>query len=124
MHLVYAKSLKEKVKKLKGKSEEEDEEDIDEDEIEEESAEDEEEIEEESAEDEEEEFKDDGGEEFEDDDEGDEGIDIGDWVWLELDGKEYYGEIVEFNDDEGTVTIETEDDEEITGDQNDMFIDE
>ena len=47
LHLVYAKSLKEKVKKLKGKSEEEDEEDIDEDEIEEESAEDEEEIEEE-----------------------------------------------------------------------------
>ena len=41
LHLVYAKSLKEKVKKLSGKSEEEDEEDVDEDEIEEESAEDE-----------------------------------------------------------------------------------
>ena len=43
---------------------------------------------------------------------------------LELDGKEYFGEIVEFDDDEGTVTIETEDGDEITGDQDDMFIDE
>ena len=88
LHLVYAKSLREKVKKLKGKSEEEDEEDVDEDEIEEESAEDEEEIEEFEEDDEEEfeddddeEFEDDDDEEFEDDDDEDEDIDIGDWVW-------------------------------------------
>ena len=128
LHLVYAKSLREQVKKLSGKSEEEDEEDLDEDEIEEESAEDEEVIEEEEEEefedDDDEEFEDDDDEEFEDDDEEDEDIDIGDWIGLELDGKEYFGEIVEFDDDEGTVTIETEDGDEITGDQDDMFIDE
>ena len=128
LHLVYAKSLRKQVKKLSGKSEEEDEEDLDEDEIEEESAEDEEVIEEEEEEefedDDDEEFEDDDDEEFEDDDEEDEDIDIGDWIGLELDGKEYFGEIVEFDDDEGTVTIETEDGDEITGDQDDMFIDE
>ena len=126
LHLVYAKSLREKVKKLSGKSEEEDEEDVDEDGIEEESAEDEEEIEEDDEEefedDDDEEFEDDDDEEFEDDDDEDEDIDIGDWIGLELDGKEYFGEIVEFDDDEGTVTIETEDGDEITGDQDDMFI--
>ena len=128
LHLVYAKSLRKQVKKLSGKSEEEDEEDLDEDEIEEESAEDEEVIEEEEEEefedDDDEEFEDDDDEEFEDDGEEDEDIDIGDWIGLELDGKEYFGEIVEFDDDEGTVTIETEDGDEITGDQDDMFIDE
>ena len=43
----------------------------------------------------------------------DDDIDVGDWIGLELNGKEYFGEIVEFDDDEGTVTIETEDGEEI-----------
>ena len=128
LHLVYAKSLREKVKKLSGKSEEDDEEDAEEEEIEEESSEDEEEIEEDDEEefedDDGEEFEDDDDEEFEDDDDEDEDIDIGDWIGLELDGKEYFGEIVEFDDDEGTVTIETEDGDEITGDQDDMFIDE
>ena len=128
LHLFYAKSLREKVKKLSGKSEEEDEEEVDEDGIEEESAEDEEEIEEDDEEefedDDDEEFEDDDDEEFEDDDDEDEDIDIGHWIGLELDGKEYFGEIVEFDDDEGTVTIETEDGDEITGDQDDMFIDE
>ena len=85
LHLVYAKSLREKVKKLSGKSEEEDEEDVDEDGIEEESAEDEEEIEEDDEEefedDDDEEFEDDDDEEFEDDDDEDEDIDIGDWIW-------------------------------------------
>ena len=80
--------------------------------------------EEEFEDDDDEEFEDDDDEEFEDDDDEDEDIDIGDWIGLELDGKEYFGEIVEFDDDEGTVTIETEDGDEITGDQDDMFIDE
>jgi len=57
----------------------------------------------------------------EDDDEEDE-IDVGDWVGVEKDGKEIFGEIIEFDDDEGTVTIETEDGDEITGDQDDMFL--
>ena len=51
-------------------------------------------------------------------------IDVGDWIGLEVDGQEFFGEILEFDDDEGTVTIETEDGEEITGDQEDMFLDD
>ena len=62
---------------------------------------------------------DDDDEEYDDDD-----IDVGDWIGLEVDGEEFFGEIVEFDDDEGTVTIETEDGEEITGDQEDMFLDD
>jgi hypothetical protein len=46
---------------------------------------------------------------------------VGDWVGIEIKGKEIFGEIIEFDDDEGTVTIETEDGDEITGDQDDMF---
>ena len=60
-------------------------------------------------------------EEDSEDDEEDE-IDVGDWVGIEIDGKEVFGEIVEFDDDESTVTIETEDGDEITGDQGDMFL--
>ena len=59
-------------------------------------------------------------EEYEDD--GD--IDVGDWVGLEVDGEEFFGEIIEFDDEEGTVTIETDDGEEITGDQEDMFLED
>ena len=58
-------------------------------------------------------------EEYDDDD-----IDVGDWIGLEVDGEEFFGEIIEFDDDEGTVVIETEDGEEITGDQEDMFLDD
>ena len=61
----------------------------------------------------------DDDEEYEDDD-----IDVGDWIGLEVDGEEFFGEIVEFDDDKGTVTIETEDGEEISGDQEDMFLDD
>ena len=43
---------------------------------------------------------------------------------MEIDGEEYFGEILEFNDDKGTVTIETEEGEEITGDQDDMFLED
>ena len=45
-------------------------------------------------------------------------------VGLEIDGEEFFGEIVEFDDDEGTVTIETDEGEEVTGDQEDMFLDD
>ncbi|DAC41208.1 MAG TPA: hypothetical protein D7H83_01545, partial [Candidatus Poseidoniales archaeon] len=62
--------------------------------------------------------------EEDDDDYDDDDIDIGDWVGLDIDGEEFFGEIVEFDDDEGTVTIETEDGEEVTGDQDDMFLED
>jgi RNA polymerase subunit RPABC4/transcription elongation factor Spt4 len=60
----------------------------------------------------------------EDDDEDDDDIDIGDWVGIDIDGEEFFGEIIEFDDDEGTVTIETEDGDEVTGDQDDMFLED
>ena len=63
-------------------------------------------------------------EEDEDEEYDDEDIDVGDWVGLEIDGEEFFGEIVEFDDDEGTVTIETDEGEEVTGDQEDMFLDD
>ena len=74
---------------------------------------------EEDSEEDEEDSEDD--EEDSEDDEEDE-IDVGDWVGIEIDGKEVFGEIVEFDDDESTVTIETEDGDEITADQDDMFL--
>ena len=68
---------------------------------------------------------DDDDESDDDDDESDEdGTDVGDSIGLEVDGKEYFGEIIEFDDDEDTVTIETDDGEEITGEQDDMFLDD
>ena len=107
LHLIYAPALREKVKGKSGKtssesSEEEDDEDDDS---------------------EEEDDEDDDSDE-EDDDDYDDDIDIGDWVGLDIDGEEFFGEIVEFDDDEGTVTIETEDGEEVTGDQDDMFLED
>lgn len=59
-----------------------------------------------------------------DEDYDDDEIDIGSWVGLEIDGEEVFGEILEFDDDKGTVTIETDDGEEITGDQDDMFLED
>ena len=127
LHLVYAPSLRERAKKGTGQTTEEE-------------IEDEEETEEESTdllvapvdlkvaseyddesedEDEDEEFEEDDDDELEEDD-----IDIGDWIGLEIDGDEYFGEIIEFNDKKGTVTIETEEGDEVTGDQDDMFLDD
>ena len=108
LHLIYAPALREKVKGKSGKtssesSEEEDDEDDDSDEADDE---------------------DDDSDEEDDDDYDDDDIDIGDWVGLDIDGEEFFGEIVEFDDDEGTVTIETEDGEEVTGDQDDMFLED
>ena len=129
LHLVYAKSLRERAKVMKGEStsdsegseddesEEESEdgalnapknlviEDSEEDEFDEDSDDDEDAVQEE--------------EESDDDD-----IDIGSWVGLDIDGDEFFGEIIEFDDDEGTVTIETEDGEEIIGYQDEMFLDD
>ena len=130
LHLMYAPSLRERAKK--GSKNKEEEEDDDEDDssasesIEDESEEDEDYEEEGSALDApvdleiaDESDDEDDEEEYDDDD-----IDVGDWIGLEVDGEEFFGEIIEFDDDEGTVTIETEDGEEITGDQEDMFLDD
>ena len=70
------------------------------------------------------EIEDSDDEEDDDEDYDDDDIDVGDWIGLEVDGEEFFGEIIEFDDDEGTVTIETEDGDEVTGDQDDMFIDD
>ena len=40
-----------------------------------------------------------------------------------VDGEEYYGTIIAFDDDEGTVTIEDEETgDRVTGDQSTMFL--
>ena len=118
LHLIYAPALRDKVKGKSGKtssesSEEEDDEDDDSDEEDDEDDDSDEEDDE-----------DDDSDEEDDDDYDDDDIDIGDWVGLDIDGEEFFGEIVEFDDDEGTVTIETEDGEEVTGDQDDMFLED
>ncbi|MFL2981924.1 MAG: EF-hand domain-containing protein [Candidatus Poseidoniaceae archaeon] len=127
LHLIYAKALRRKAKKASGKLDEEEDSEEDEEAEEDTESDDEEEVEDEDDEevedDDEEEVEDDDEEEVEDDDEEDD-IDVGDWIGLDIDGDEFFGEIIEFDDDEGTVTIETEDGEEITGDQEDMFLDE
>ena len=141
LHLVYAPALRDKVREKSGKSASEDSEEEEEEEDDEESEEDDVAEEEEDGSaleapkdleiddgsDDEDEYEDDDDEddsEGEDDEDYDDDIDVGDWIGLEVDGEEFFGEIVEFDDDEGTVTIETEDGEEITGDQDDMFLED
>lgn len=61
--------------------------------------------------------------EEEDDEDGDDDIDIGSHIGLVFDEEEVFGKIVEFDDDEGTVTIEEDGTGDlITGYQEDMFI--
>ena len=128
LHLMYAPSLRERAKKgNKTEEESEDEDDSSVVESEEDESEEEEDYEEEgSALDApvDLEIADESGDEDDDEEYDDDDIDVGDWIGLEVDGEEFFGEIVEFDDDEGTVTIETEDGEEITGDQEDMFLDD
>jgi hypothetical protein len=58
-----------------------------------------------------------------DDDEDDDDIDIGSHIGLTFDDEEVFGKIIEFDDDEGTVTIEEDGSgDHITGYQEDMFI--
>jgi len=64
-------------------------------------------------------------EKSEDDDEEESAPDIGDYVGLDIDGEEYYGTILDFDDDEDTVVIEDEETgDEIVGYQDEMFIPE
>ena len=142
LHLVYSKVLRERAEALKGPKKEDDEETSDSE------TDDEEDSDEETEEDSDEETEEDSDEETDDEDdnaldapkdlviedakepteddgdEDEEEIDIGSWVGLDIDGEEFFGEIIEFDDDEGTVTIETEDGEEIIGYQDEMFLDE
>ena len=129
LHKMYAPKLRKIAKGDNDSPEEEDSEiedddseDADEqnDEAEEQSELEDDELEEDSDEDEEYDDEDYDDEDYEDNDE----IDVGSWIGLEIDGEEYFGEILEFNDDKGTVTIETEEGEEITGDQDDMFLED
>ena len=131
LHLFYAPSLRDRVK---GKdnaenndseegSDEEDSDDDDEDE--EDDSDDEDEDEDDDSDDDDEDEDDDSDDEDEDEDDDDEdAIDVGDWVGVEVDGEEFFGEIIEFDDEEDTVTIETEDGDEVTASQDDMFLDD
>ena len=110
LHLVYAKSLREKVRALNGGKEDEGEKVDSEEETEEDGDSGEEEDSEQDEDEESEEINSDAD------------IDIGSEIGLVLEDEEFYGTIIEFDDDEGLVTIETEDGEEITGYQDDMFI--
>jgi len=120
LHLIYAPSLRERAKKGSNKEDDDEEDEEEEEDSEEENSESalEAPVDLEVADDADDE-DDSDEEEYDDDD-----IDVGDWIGLEIDGDEFFGEIIEFDDDEGTVTIETEDGEEITGDQEDMFLDD
>ena len=63
------------------------------------------------------------GEEFEDDDGDEDAIDIGSHIGLVFDDEEIFGVIVEFDDEEETVTIEEDGTGDlVTGYQEDMFI--
>ena len=116
LHLVYAPSVKAKVRALNR----EDEEGLSDEEVEGESSEDD------SQESDDSEEEDSEDSEDSEDDEGagdtDADIDIGSNIGLVLEDEEFYGVIIEFDDDEGLVTIETENGDEITGYQDDMFI--
>ena len=131
LHLIYAPALRDKVREKSGKADSEEVEDSDEEEESEDDDEEEDGGQESALEapkdleiDDDSDDEDDDDSEDEDDEEYDDDIDVGDWIGLDVDGEEFFGEIVEFDDDEGTVTIETEDGEEITGDQDDMFLDD
>lgn len=126
-HLVLAPSWRARVKAMKEVSEdkadvqeslEDDSEGDSGDESEDDSGDESEDVGEESNEEESEEI--DEGAESESDE-----LDIGSYVGVDIDGEEYYGTIVEFDDEEDTVTIEEDETgDEITAYQDEMFIPE
>ena len=126
-HLVLAPSWRARVKAMKEVSEDKaDVQESLEDEVEESSNVDAETEESEIDESEEEEIDNDEieDEEIEDEAENEE-LDIGSFVGVDIDGEEYYGTIIEFDDDEDTVTIEEEESgDEITAYQDEMFVPE
>lgn len=119
-HLVLAPSWRARVKAMKEVSEDKADvqESLEDDETEEESEELEDDVETEDDETEDESSE-------EESDSEDEELDIGSYVGVDIDGEEYYGTIVEFDDDEDTVTIEEEESgDEITAYQDEMFVPE
>ena len=124
-HLVLAPSWRARVKAMKEVSEDKADvqESLEDDETEEESEELEDDVETEDDDTEDDETEDESSEEESDSE--DEELDIGSYVGVDIDGEEYYGTIVEFDDDEDTVTIEEEESgDEITAYQDEMFVPE
>ena len=125
-HLVLAPSWRARVKAMKEVSE--DKADVqesleDQDDAEEDSDEETEDDSEEESDEEKEEESDDDVESEEESDSDE--LDIGSYVGVDIDGEEYYGTILEFDDDEDTVTIEEDETgDEITAYQDEMFIPE
>jgi hypothetical protein len=131
LHLVYAPSLRDLVKgDSPEKSDEEDQSDDsdsaaeDDDEDDSDDDEDDSDDDEDDSDDDEDDSDDDEDDSDDDEDADEDDIDVGSSVGLDVDGEEFFGIIIKFDDDEGTVTIETEDGEEITGDEDDMFLDD
>ena len=126
-HLVLAPSWRARVKAMKEVSE--DKADVqetleDQDKTEEDSDDKNEEDSDDEMDEETEEEPDDENVESEEESESDE-LDIGSYVGVDIDGEEYYGTILEFDDDEDTVTIEEDETgDEITAYQDEMFIPE
>ena len=125
-HLVLAPSWRARVKAMKEVSE--DKADVQESLEDQEDAQDEteEELDEETEEEPEEESVDEPDDDMESEEESDsDELDIGSYVGVDIDGEEYYGTILEFDDDEDTVTIEEDETgDEITAYQDEMFIPE
>ena len=121
LHLFYAPSLRNRVKGNDTTESNDSEEDsVDDEEDDDDSDDDEEDDDDDDSDDDDEEDEDDDS----DDDDEEDAIDVGDWVGVEVDGEEFFGEIIEFDDEEDTVTIETEDGDEVTANQDDMFLDD
>jgi len=97
--------------------------DSDDDDSESEDEEGENDLEDEESYDDEDDAGDDDSNEEPDEDEEDDPIDIGSHVGLTFDDEEIFGTILEFDDDEGTVTIKEDGTgDEVTGYQEDMFV--
>ena len=119
LHLFYAPSLRDRVKgKDNAENNDSEEESDDEEEDSDDDSDDDDEDEDDDSDDDDEDEDDDS------DDDDEDAIDVGDWVGVEVDGEEFFGEIIEFDDEEDAVTIETEDGDEVTASQDDMFLDD
>jgi Ca2+-binding EF-hand superfamily protein len=128
-HLALAPSWRERaraMKEVKGDKADAEETESESDEEETEESEDHDDSDDDTQEDDNEESDDEGDsddDEDSDDEEGDDEIDIGSHVGLTFDDEEVFGTIIEFDDDEGTVTIKEDGSgDEVTGYQDDMFL--
>ena len=128
-HLALAPSWRERaraMKEVKGDKADAEETESESDEEETEENEDHDDSDDDTQEDDNEESDDEGDsddDEDSDDEEGDDEIDIGSHVGLTFDDEEVFGTIIEFDDDEGTVTIKEDGSgDEVTGYQDDMFL--